>query len=58
MPWYWSDDAASLLRVSDKAEASHLEQLTTTPFALRCDVKTIKEAAELFVEDDDPPLAA
>lgn len=58
MPWFWSDDAASILRASSRTDTSQLEHMTKTPFAMKCDAQTIREAAELFLEDDEPPLAA
>jgi len=58
MPWYWSDDVASLLINEGRLDAQIAESYLARPVAIRRDEKTLADAAHGLQEDDEIPLAA
>ena len=58
MPWYWSDDLATVLATSGKLDPQVAENLGTAPVAYRLESDSLEEAASELAEDGEIPLAA
>jgi hypothetical protein len=58
MPWYWTDEVASILQSKGEIDADLAAALAAMPVALRSDRDNIEEAAHELLDDGEIPLAA
>lgn len=58
MPWYWSDEVASLLVAHGTIEESAAAESIALPVAHRSEHETIEDAAKALLDDGEIPLAA
>ena len=58
MPWYWTDEVASVLVANGSIDAEAAATLTSVPVAHRSEHDTVEDAARELLEDGEIPLAA
>lgn len=58
MPWYWTDEVASVLVAAGSIDAEVAADLISLPVAHRSEHDTVEEAAKALMDDGEIPLAA
>ena len=58
MPWYWTDDVATLMIADGRLSAADAAGLIASPVGIRSVCTTIEDAIEGLLEDGEIPLAA
>ncbi len=58
MPWYWTDEIASVLVSRDGITKDDAARLTNMPVAHRSERETIDSAIQELLDEGEIPLAA
>lgn len=58
MPWYWTDEIASVLVGKGRIGPDVAAVLIAVPLALRSEHDTVEDAAAALLDDGEIPLAA
>jgi len=58
MPWYWTDEVATVLLANGTIDSEAATTLISLPVAHRSEHDTVEEAARELMDDGEIPLAA